>query len=84
MSEQGGNGGTVTWRLGVLERGLEREQKVRHDAVKELDDEKADKKQVDRIESKLDGFQRTLIAFSFSAIFAGLMFIIGVLTLVNR
>lgn len=75
---------TILWRVGTLESNVREERNARRDAFRQLDKEKADRTQVDRIEAKVDGLQKTLVAFSFSAIFAGLSFIIGVLTLVGH
>lgn len=75
---------TIAWRLGQVEAGVRDEAKTRRESVRQLDEEKADRSQVDRIEAKVDGLQKTLVAFAFSAVFGGLMFIIGVLTLTHH
>lgn len=69
-------GDALAWRVGALEKGMERKADARE--VSEV------QKDVEKVAEELNSLRRAIVIFSLSMIGTGGMFLLGILTLINN
>lgn len=74
----------VDLRLKNLEEGLRDEKRARHEAVKDLTTNKADQDDLKSLADEVHGLRRALVLFSLTMIGTAVVFLMGVLALVQN
>lgn len=73
----------ISFRLGNLEEAIRDERKARHEAVKDLIEKKADQDDLKTLAEEVHGLRKALVLFSLTMIGTAVVFLMGVLALVQ-
>jgi phage terminase Nu1 subunit (DNA packaging protein) len=73
----------IQLRLTNLERDLRDERNARRDSITRLEDKKADQDDLKTLAEEVHGLRRALVLFSLTMIGTAIVFLMGVLTLVQ-